>query len=208
MNEPGGSPARWKANDRTAIQALDALRGPELPWSEWSMRPAALATIVEEIARSDLRHIVELGSGASTVVLARAARDHGARLVSVEHDPAWAAAIRDLLRGERLEGVAGLIDAPLTEEGWYDRALVGAACPERIDLLVVDGPPAGSSLDPVRAPAVPELEDLLAPDCTVVLDDITRPAEREAAGRWRRTLGCELELDESREIAVLRREPG
>lgn len=74
------------------------------------MRPAALALLVAEIERGR-RTIVELGSGASTVVLARAARRHSVALVSVEHDPGWAAEVRALLRRERLETVAEVIEA-------------------------------------------------------------------------------------------------
>jgi Methyltransferase domain len=185
------------------------------------MRPAAIELLVTEIGWRSAS-VVELGSGPSTVVLARAARRRGGRVISVEHDPDWAAEIRELLRGEQLEAVAEVIDAPLRElppalrpaaakeleppTKWYDVDAVRGACPEPIELLVVDGPPAGhAARELVRAPALGALADLLAPECTVVLDDIARPAERRAAELWRARLGCPLEVDDDRRVAVLRR---
>jgi predicted O-methyltransferase YrrM len=72
---------RWSASDRVAVETLPFLAGPELPWSEWAMRPSAIALLVEEMVRGR-RAVVELGSGVSTIVLARAAHELGARLVS------------------------------------------------------------------------------------------------------------------------------
>jgi hypothetical protein len=192
----------------------------DLPWSEWSMRPAAIQLLVAEIERGRAS-VVELGAGPSTVVLARATQRRGGRLVSVDHDPDWAAEIRELLRREQLDDAAEVVDAPLRElppalrpaggEGfeppttWYDVDAVRAACVEPIELLVVDGPPAGHApRELIRAPALGALADLLARDCTIVLDDVGRPAERHTAERWRAALSCELHLDDDLRIAVLR----
>ncbi len=88
--------------------------------------------------------------------------------------------------------------------GWYARSAVRAACPRTIDLLVVDGPPAGElPAQLVRAPALPALRDLLASEFAIVLDDVRRPAERATAELWRRELGCEIELRDEVEVAVL-----
>jgi hypothetical protein len=194
--------------------------GPELPWSDWAMRPSAISLVVDEM-RGGRRALVELGSGASTVVLARAARELGARIVSVEHDRVWAEEIRRLLRRERLD-VGTIVDAPLAEldpvalavpsepmlrapRVWYELAEVLGACPELIELLVVDGPSAADEPDVlIRAPALPALRDRLAEECTIVLDDVSRPAERRTAELWRHELGCELELTDTG-VAVLRR---
>ena len=211
-------PSRWHANDLAAIRERPFRDGPELPWSNWAMRPAAIALLLDEMRRGR-RAVVELGSGASTVIFARAARELGGRVVSVEHDPEWASGVRDLLSREGLGAVAEVVDAPLVPfewpddfdagefsppRSWYDAGAVRAACPERIELLVVDGPPGAESPDAlVRAPAVPELRDLLAEDWAMVLDDISRPAEQHAALQWRRMLSCELAQPSDTDLAVL-----
>ena len=78
----------------------------------WSMLPQALATVVAEV-RSGRREVVECGSGVSTVVLARALREVGGRLYSLEHDLAWAERTRSLLDDEGLDRFARVVDAPL-----------------------------------------------------------------------------------------------
>jgi Methyltransferase domain len=214
-------PSRWAANDLAAARGLPFFDGPELPWSDWAMRPAAIALLVDEM-RVGRRRVVELGSGVSTVILARGARELGARIVSFEHDRAWAEEIRRLLRRERLD-VATVVDAPLTEldtialavpseptlrapRAWYELAAVRGACPARIELLVVDGPATAEAPDVlIRAPALPALRDRLAKECTIVLDDVSRPADRRTAELWRHALGGELELPPNTDLAVLRR---
>jgi hypothetical protein len=179
-----------------------------------------MALLVEEMQRGR-RSVVELGSGVSTIVLARAARELGAQILSIDHDPELADEIRGLLRREGLDS-ARLIDVPLAAlEGsrirvpsepllrapasWYDVKALGRALPSRIDLLVVDGPQAAQSPDVlIRAPAVPALQDRLAETCTVALDDVSRRAELHTARLWGHMLGCELELSDT-DLAVLRR---
>jgi Methyltransferase domain len=214
-------PSRWGEADRAAVRSLACFAGPALPWSDWAMRPTAIALLVAEVERGR-RNVVELGSGVSTIVLARAAHEPGARVVSIEHDRDWAAEVRRLLRRERLEA-AEVIDVPLAPldpakvavpsepalrapGDWYGLEALHEACPYRIDLLIVDGPPADRSPDVlVRAPALAALEGRLAEDCTVALDDVGRRAEKRTAELWAHALGCQLELPPDTDLAVLRR---
>ncbi len=219
---PAEAPARWRENDLAAFDELPALSGPELPWSEWSMRPSAIAAAIGATSRRTGPGVVELGAGASTIVLARWARARHGTLVSIEHDPEWAPAVRALLRREGLDATAEVVDArieplPETERPeapgfeppyeWYEIDAVRAACPDRVDLMVVDGPPAGHApRQLVRAPTLGVLRDLLGPDCAIVLDDVQRPAERATAKLWRGELGGATEMHEESDAAVLVRD--
>jgi Methyltransferase domain len=204
-----------------ALETLPCFAGPPLPWSEWAMRPSAIALLVDEI-RLGRRAVVELGSGVSTIVLARAARELEAHLVSIEHDREWAARIRAVLGRERLSAAevihvpiapldTRIVGEPLSAPGfrapqdWYEAVALRDACPREIELLVVDGPPAADSPDVLtRSPAVPALGDRLADGCTVALDDVFRRGERRIAELWPTALGCELELPPGTDLAVLR----
>jgi hypothetical protein len=53
---------RWGSNDVEAARAVRFFDGPELPWSDWAMRPSAIALLVDEM-RGGRRRVVELGSG-------------------------------------------------------------------------------------------------------------------------------------------------
>ncbi len=163
-----------------------------LPWTEGAIRPAALVRIANEIVFADRREIVELGSGISTVVLARLLRERGGRITAVEHEPNWAAVVGRQLALEDLGDVARLVEAPLeptalSAEGapWYADAALDQLPVSGIELLLIDGPPGyGPGMAQSRYPGLPNLIDRLAPGCLVILDDAARPGERAIITRW------------------------
>jgi predicted O-methyltransferase YrrM len=182
--------------DATDLRALEELRpllgaGGYLPWTEGALRPAALAVVCNEIVLAERRELVELGSGVSTIVLARLARERGLRLTSLEHDLDWARVVRSQLKRERLTDVAQLVEAPLEPHPlavdhapWYAGAAL-QRIPRNIDLLLVDGPPGyGEGMERSRLPALPALEERLSPQAMVILDDAERPGEQEILERW------------------------
>jgi protein-L-isoaspartate O-methyltransferase len=73
-----------------AVQILAPLCNVFLPWTNWSLRPASIVTILTEMLLHRRRVVVELGSGVSTVYLAAFLRDTAGKVYAVEHDPAWA----------------------------------------------------------------------------------------------------------------------
>jgi predicted O-methyltransferase YrrM len=185
-----------------------------LPWSDWSLRPEALAALTLEV-RGGRRELVECGAGVSTIVLARALREGGGRLHSLEHDPAWAAMVRSLLAAEGLDGVARVIDAPLRphplapgDGEWYASDALAALPASGIDLLLVDGPPAGEpEIQRRRYPALPMLAPRLAPHAIIVLDDASRPGEAWALDRWERATDFRFDRRGPGGLATGRRTP-
>jgi hypothetical protein len=183
---------RRRKDIRAAIE-LSRLGLPFTPWPQSALAPSALLTVINDVAINDRRTVVELGAGVSTIYLAKVIAGRGGRLISVESDPAWAAVVRDLAGDARVGDALQMVEAPLErsehslDDGlWYaeDRVLEAiAGC--RIDLLLVDGPPAhGPRTHLARYPALPLLKDFLADRCSIFLDDISRPGEREVAERW------------------------
>jgi len=178
--------------------------GGYLPWSTGAMRPAGLVVVANEVVHRGRTRLVECGSGASTVVLARLLRQRGAgSLVAVEHDGDWAALVTDLLRRESLEAIAQVVHAPLEgDPPWYAPAPL-AALPAEIDLLVVDGPPAfHAGEEHRRAPALEFFAPRLVDGATVVLDDLARPGEREILARWEAGTDWRFRIDEAAGVAV------
>jgi len=184
----------------------------QLSWSEGAMTPAGLAAVCAHVAGRQRRRIVECGSGFSTLVLARLLHTRGGRLVSLEHDQAWATRVRSDLAAAGLAEIAQVALAPLqphplARDGlqWYaQRAL--RSLPRRIDLLLVDGPPAFEpETELSRYPALPALAERLAPDATVVLDDIDRRGELRILEAWERDCDFRFEIRPAERIAVGRR---
>ncbi|MDO8211723.1 class I SAM-dependent methyltransferase [Conexibacter sp. CPCC 206217] len=214
--ERDGGEVEWIASDLLALQLLRPLLdgGGYLPWSSGAMRPGGLVTICNEIALGGRRRVVELGAGASTVLLARLLReqDTGATLDAIEHDARWAEWVGKRLAREGLDAVAQVTLAPLEPHPsaalpWYAaEPLTAALAGTPVDLLIVDGPPAyapGTGL--ARYPALPALLPFLAQDAIVVLDDILRVGESEILQRWERETALRFERREAEAIALGRR---
>lgn len=160
--------------------------------------------------------VVELGSGISTVLAAYCLEQLGqGRIVSVDHEERFRDATRELLARHGLEHRVRLVHAPLVpvESGdhrsrWYDPAIVRAAIEaERaeVGLLLVDGPP-GKDQALARLPALLLLQDLLASEVVVLVDDARRDDEQEMVRRWRaRFPGFSSEEFETEKGAVVLR---
>jgi len=154
----------------------------------WSLEPASLANLLRLVIERRPALIVECGSGASTVWLARAAREYGGRVVALEHQEEYARAVRDDLVRHKLEHIADVRLAPLEsfeldgeQYRWYARdAWVDL---DGIELLLVDGPPKATGLR-ARYPAVPLLGAQLAAGALLVLDDVHREVERDVLSAW------------------------
>jgi predicted O-methyltransferase YrrM len=185
--------------DRAVRRLLEA--GPRIDSSPWALSIEALDLVLAEIAAGRER-IVECGSGMSTILIARLLAERGSgTLHSLEHEPRWASETRERLRAEGLDPRATVIEAPL---GWHPLAEPGcrwyggdalAKLPDGgVDILIVDGPPAGEPpFERSRYPALPVIGARMVPGGTVILDDIGRPGERWVAERWREELGIVLE---------------
>ena len=162
-------------------------RFPATGW--WALSADTVLYLSDYILERRPKRILEIGSGASTIWLGTFAQRIGAQYVSIEHDESFAAHTRSMIDEHGLAETVDLRHAPLTplaidgeEFSWYDRAAfedIG----DGFDLLVVDGPPEATG-DMARYPAMPVLADRLAPDATVVLDDVHREAEAESLRRW------------------------
>ena len=115
-------PAIWAADRADRQTPIDRLIR-SLPTHGWHLRADALRLIAQIIAEARPRLVLELGSGSSTVLLARqcANLSGGTRVVSVEESPLFAANTRRLLRRhnllDRVSIVVSLSSAPGSATG-------------------------------------------------------------------------------------------
>ena len=156
---------------------LPALRG-------WAASPDFLLHVALHMLSRKPLEIVECSSGVSTLVLARCCELNGiGHVYSLEHDAEYAAKTNARLQEQGLGRWATVLDAPLKPyadlggQRWYSTEKLHAAV-NRIDLLVIDGPPWNTA-PLARYPALPLLVDRFSPDCVVILDDAGREEEKE-----------------------------
>lgn len=175
-----------KLADKTAL--LDRLGLPHdaLPHlGSWKADTYFLWRIVGAIEKLRPREVVELGCGASTLVIAKSLELNGdGRLTSLDQHAGFVEATAKWLASHDLE--ASLRHAPISEDPshwshcWYDLP----SLPQEIDLLVIDGPPW--TLNPFVRGRAEVLFERIAPGGMVLLDDAARPGERVVAQRWKR----------------------
>ncbi len=194
---PGSLQARLRHDVLRDAQALRTLNdalpsdADHVPLTSYSALPATALLLTEYVRELPSGStIVELGSGATTLWLALAARRRGddVRIVSLDTSAEWAAVTRRALERNGVDALVDLRVAELvplsTAEGeqlWYEHA--GYDDLQGIALLFVDGPP-GATGPMARYPAVEVLGPRLARGAIVVIDDADRDDEQEMVKRW------------------------
>lgn len=205
LKKLGSRVYNWERDQTQEVEALLQLfrgfepRAPMPSSGHWALNPTDLLELWSVAGLRKPALVLELGSGTSSVWLGYAVERHGGRVVSVDHDPAYAEHTRAQLRRHGLDTGGEVRDAalrPVTVDGetyqWYDPETFAGL--SDVDLLVVDGPPGGTGPQ-ARYPALRLLEQALSPQAVVLLDDADRPDEQEILRRW-----CD-------EVAGLVREP-
>ena len=146
----------------------------------WAVSPDILLTLVESIRIHKPKLIVELGSGLSTLIMAKTL-PRGSRIISFDHSAEFAQQTRDLLKRHSIKGVEIRV-APIedynSEMSWYSKKSFSDL--KKIDMLLIDGPP-GSKDPQARAAARIELLAKLSPHAVVIIDDANRDGERALA---------------------------
>ncbi len=172
-----------------------------VPWTGASIHPTALTYMLNDITIHGRKHVVECGSGISTLYVASLLKQQKSDTVfhSIDHDENWINILKSQLEEYDLMDYVRFIHAPLSHCKhslnehclWYDTDKIESEMDGKtIDLLFIDGPPANQkNRELSRYPAIPVLKPYLAENYTVILDDASRKSERTIAGMWNRESG-------------------
>jgi len=172
--------------------------GRPLAEDGWELAPDVLRLLSALVGVLRPRHVLEFGSGVSTLVFARAASQLAdCAVTSVDHDPRFAEATEALLATEDAR-VVSLQCAPLVArvragrlQPCYlvDPARIAASSPA--DLILVDGPP---EILGGRAGMLYQALEYAQSGTIVLLDDADRAGERAALAEWSQTLGDAIRI--------------
>ena len=176
----GSKAAKRKLLDRLELPH-DAL--PNL--GSWKADTGLLSLVAEHILAKKPKLIVEFGTGASTLIVARALQmAGGGTFISFEQHPEFVEATRSWLADHGLEADLRAVPLQPSPGGWPGLWYDHGPLPDGIDLLLIDGPPW--TIHPLTRGAASSLFPQIAPGGTIILDDAARPGERIVARRWRR----------------------
>lgn len=154
------------------------LSAPLPPSRGWAASPDFLLTLAHVTKMVKPRLTVELGSGVSSLVLAKSGAK---KIVSLDHSEEFGNQTRQMLASHGVRGEDIRIHELESYSGrykWYAKSTFKDLT--KIDLLVIDGPPSSTNPD-ARYPALEHLIPLLSSKATVILDDVDREEERKLA---------------------------
>jgi predicted O-methyltransferase YrrM len=165
--------------------ALLKFTAPIPPTRSWAASPDLLLTLVDLVRTHKPQLVVELGSGVSTLIVAKAGAK---KVISIDNSDEFAGKTRSMLKAHGVRGVEVRIAAMkphISGVDWYDTTQLRDL--KKIDLLIIDGPP-GSKNPEARKPARAELINRLSARAVIVIDDVNRQGERELAKAFAKAL--------------------
>lgn len=174
------------------------------PTRGWSVSPDFLLKLTKVVLLERPKFILELGSGVSTLVINACIQKNGlGKLVSVDHDSKFANMCYEHLMSQTQSSNTTIVFCPLkkyilSNESWQWYNIDKLVIEDKIDLLIIDGPPRVIQ-DKSRYPAIPILLDKLAKSSKIIIDDYKRNDEQEIVKLWisyLTNLGYKVELHE------------
>lgn len=193
---------------------LKSIVNPAIPLPStrgWAASPDFLSLVFREIIRHQPAHLLELGSGVSTLFIGHLIKNNAlnCKLHSVDHSSDFGSRTLELLKLSGVESNVSFYHAPITVHSingvnrqWYDISSLQAS---DIGLLIIDGP-IGTLQEKARYPALPLLYDRLKTGAVILLDDYFRPDETAMVQDWLReypALKLVAEVNTEKGTAVL-----
>lgn len=169
-----------------SIYHLLEFKLPLPKFGNWAISPDFANLLINLIFKRKPAVVLETGSGLSSILIGYCIKKAGSgKLISLEHNNEYVELNTQNIIEHGLQDIVKIIYAPLKkytinnmEYIWYD-----FIPEEKIDLLLVDGPPADIQKDS-RYPALPLLIDKLSDDSLIILDDTIREDEKRIISRW------------------------
>jgi predicted O-methyltransferase YrrM len=174
-----------KAAKRRLLERLDLPQDALPNLGSWKADTGLLTLIAHHIEEKKPKLVVEFGTGASTLIIAKALeKAGGGTLISFDQHPDFVAATRAWLADHKLEADLRAVPLRPSPGGWPGLWYDHGPLPDGIDLVLIDGPPW--SIHPLTRGAADIVFDQVSPGGTILLDDAARPGERVVARRWRK----------------------
>lgn len=190
---------KWQLEDIQAFGFISSIStaGNYVPITNWGMRPAMIAHILNEIVINKRKNIIEFGSGVSTIYISRLIKQNNLDITfaSVESNMDWIKILKAQLNEENLGNCVSFIHAPINvyeNSQWYDKDIIMKNIKDDIDMIIVDGP-IGIATPLARFDAIPFIKKYLSQNFIVFLDDTQRKDEKKIINEWEKILNIKSE---------------
>ena len=163
-----------------------------LGWqNEARAHPQYCLGILRELCTLRPKHILECGSGFTTILLSVAAEELQSSLHVLEDSELWADITRRSLRFLGLQENV-VKTSPLINYGDFDWYSIPNVDDLHFDCVICDGPPGPTRGG--RVGLLPVLDKSLSTSCIVLLDDAGREGEGEVLEIWKRKFEMKFEI--------------
>src|SRR5688500_12509382 len=137
-----------------------------IPYNSSAIDFKSLSIILNDICINKRKLIIELGSGFSTLAIAKLIQLNNLKrdFISIDHEEKWINHLKEMLLNEGLERNVNMQCMPLVND-WYSLDFINEIVvnSNSIDSLIIDGPPANKyGQQYSRKPAMLKLNDYLA----------------------------------------------
>jgi predicted O-methyltransferase YrrM len=149
-------------------------------------------TLFHILVSNKPKYIIELGSGSSTMLIAKILKKMGhvpSLHISVDHEEKYLNITKEIAKLNSLDDQIQFEHCPLVkidgyENKWYSN-ISDLAKGKMFDLVIVDGPPAyETGMGSAREPALDVLASHISNGGVLILDDANRPGELAVADAW------------------------
>ena len=183
----------YMQKESDARAQLSGLLPVYFPYSHYSIKYYDLEKIISQIMFSGAKRILELGSGLTTLCMAKlSAFDPEISIHSIEHNEDWIRLMQKLIRMNEMTNI-DLEYVPLKD--FSDGAFKGRFYDfekkqlGEYDSIIIDGPPANrKEWVHSRYPAIYVLKQHLKKNGFFYFDDVARKGELECLDHWTKML--------------------
>jgi len=174
-------------------------QGGYLPYTTSSLKFRFLACVANDIVVNNRKKVLELGTGISTVIMARLFKLNRIEgiVYSIDESSEWQAIVQNILEQEQLSSYVKFVHAPtakstdLSLSFEYDAQIVARAIgSEQFDIVLIDGPSAWQQQHVMsRASNLKHFQHKMAENFTIFVDNSDRKGEAELVNRIQETFG-------------------
>ncbi|WP_372367036.1 O-methyltransferase [Candidatus Uabimicrobium sp. HlEnr_7] len=155
----------------------------------WCISPDIGIFLLDLLDQYSPKSILELGCGASSLVIGSYCIKNSGQLLSLEHQISHLQHVQAMIEEKKYSQVVTLVHSELEKQKslysspFYSPKALTQHVSNRFDFVFIDGPPKQHG-EQIRGNFLPLYQEFLQSNCIIVLDDYVRQGERQFVKKW------------------------